>query len=406
MDQICNPDCCTGCSACLNICPASAIQMAEDRLGALHPSIDPSKCIDCKACAKICPVNKVPVFRNPLACYAAYVGKRRDPDRRLCASGGVATAFSRYVIREKQGVVYGTRWDAAFNLVVCRVEHEEELELLKGSKYVQSDIGLSYRAVRDDLLKGRTVLFVGTPCQVAGLQNFLRKPFDNLITVDLICHGVSPMSYFRDEVKYLKAKRSFARITDIRFRGNDRQNFRLSFWNGNRLLYSRSAYSQPYFSGFLKAVSLRENCYRCAYAQPARISDLTVGDFIGLGKDEPFSKPWSVCGNTSVVIVNTEKARLFYEQVKESVLGFVSEERSYSEAVKYGPSLRAPFSHHPLTARFRELYVEKGWAKAIRAVLWKSVLSNKVHILFSYSWRVPRKVCRVIRGIIKGMACR
>ena len=185
MQQICNPDNCTGCSACLNVCPVSAIRMEEDRLGSPHPVVDSAKCIDCKACEKICPVNTAPVFRKPLACYAAYVGKRTDPDRRLCASGGVATAFSRYVIREKRGVVYGTRWDEAFNPVVCRVECEEELECLKGSKYVQSEVGLSFRAVRDDLKEGRTVLFVGTPCQVAGLQNFLKKALDkfNVISV-------------------------------------------------------------------------------------------------------------------------------------------------------------------------------------------------------------------------------
>ena len=398
MHQICNPDNCTGCSACLNVCPVSAIRMEEDRLGSPHPVVDSAKCIDCKACEKICPVNTAPVFRKPLACYAAYVGKRTDPDRRLCASGGVATAFSRYVIREKRGVVYGTRWDESFNPVVCRVECEEELECLKGSKYVQSEVGLSFRTVRDDLKNGRTVLFVGTPCQVAGLQNYLKKPFGNLITVDLICHGVSPASYLRDELEYLKAKRSFAGITDIRYRGNDRQNFRLSVWRDNKLLYSREAYSQPYFSGFLKAVSLRENCYRCAYAQPARISDLTVGDFIGLGKDRPFPEGWAVRGNTSVVIVNTEKAKAFYGQVQSFMPGFVSVEREYAEAVKYGPSLRAPFPHHPLTERFRCLYVQEGWAKAIRAVLWKSILWNRVRIPLSYSWRIPKKLYRIVKG--------
>ena len=402
MEQICNPDCCTGCSACLNICSSDAIHMEEDCLGVEHPVIDPAKCIDCGACAKVCPVHAVPSFRHPLSCYAAYVGNRLTPDRRLCASGGIATAFSRYVIKERGGVVYGTRWDNDFNPLIVRVDKLEDLEFLKGSKYVQSIVGLSYRQIRSDLKSGRDVLFIGTPCQVAGLCNFLRRPYENLWTVDLICHGVSPTSYFRDEMEYLKAKRSFARITDIRYRGNDRQNFRLSVWNDNKLLYSRQCYSQPYFSGFLKAISLRENCYSCAYAQPARISDLTIGDFIGLGKDTPFSFPWRERGNASVVIVNTERAIDFYKSVQVSVPELVSIEREYSEAVKYGPSLRAPFPHHPLTVRFRSLYLEKGWAKAIRSVLWKSILVNRVRTsALSYLWRIPRKAYRMVMGGIR-----
>lgn len=396
MEQICDRNHCTGCLACMNICPVQAITVVEDGLGVSYPQINSEKCIDCKACEKVCPANSLPLFKYPTACYAAHVGKRKDPGRKICASGGVATALSAYWIEQKEGVVYGTRWNKDFMPEVCRVDRMEDLNCLKGSKYIQSNIGFSYQSVKEDLKQNIPVLFVGTPCQVAGLKNYLKKEYENLLLVDLICHGVSPVSYWRDEWNYLKSKHRFTGITDIRFRGNDRQNYRLSVWRKDQMLWGSSAYSQPYFSGFLKAVSLRENCYHCAYAQPARISDLTIGDFIGLGRDIPYPYTYSEVGNRSVVIVNTELGESFYEKVSTSISQFVSVKRDYQEAVKYGPSLRAPFPHHSLTDKFRSVYVSEGWVKAIRKTLGWSCFQNKWQIRMSYLWRVPCKICRII----------
>ena len=165
------------------------------------------------------------------------------------------------------------------------------------------------------------MLFIGTPCQIAGLKSFLRKEYQNLITVDLICHGVCPTRYFTEEVDYLSNKFKLKDISDARFRGNDGNNFRLTLWNkARRKLFPRDNYrekllrlsesQQFYIWGFLLGVTLRENCYACKYARPERISDITIGDFIGLGKEVPFDYPKA---NVSSVTINTEKGNAFYE---------------------------------------------------------------------------------------------
>lgn len=203
--------------------------------------------------------------------------------------------MSEYVIKHG-GVVFGSRYDSELTPIMTYTEKIDELERFKGSRYVQSLVGNdTYKDVRIFLRSGRLVLFIGTPCQIAGLKTFLRKDYDNLITVDLICHGVCPTKYFKEEVAYLTEKYNLNGVADIRFRGNDGNNFRLTLWNKDRRkLFPRDNYrekilrldeaQQYYIKGFLLGISMRENCYSCNYSRPERVSDITIGDFIGLGK--------------------------------------------------------------------------------------------------------------------------
>lgn len=397
--QICPPDKCTGCYACVNACHFKCISMQENEYGELHPVVDETHCTHCNLCQKSCPNNNVDLeFNYPPLCYASWITDAQK--RKICASGGIGTILSEFVIRQKKGVVFGSRYDERFTPIITYTEQLDELEYFKGSRYVQSIVGNeTLLKVKDFLKSGRFVLFIGTPCQIAGLKSFLRKDYDNLITVDLICHGVCPTKYFKEEVAYISKKKRIKNLVDVRFRGNDRKNYCLSFWTGkrtgnSRCVYNKSAYIQYYFAGFLLGVSLRENCYQCHYARPERISDITIGDFIGLGAKIPFNYPK---GNVSSVTLNTNKGICFYEEVAQNTSDLMNVQREYSERLEYKPSLVEPFHRHELNPLFREQVLKIGYLKAIRRTLKMFVWSQRMRktLIYRITWKII-KVGRMI----------
>lgn len=387
--EICPKDKCTGCYACVNACARGCISMKEDELGCVHPVVDEEKCVHCNLCSISCPNNVLMNFSYPIKCYASWI---KDKDKRkICASGGIGTIMSEYVINQG-GVVFGSRYDENLTPIMTYTESLEELERFKGSRYVQSLVGENtYKQAKDFLRAGRMVMFVGTPCQIAGLKTFLRKEYENLITVDLICHGVCPTSYLKNEILYLSEKYKLTDISDIRFRGNDGNNYR------EKLLRLDEA-QQYYIKGFLLGVSMRENCYSCNYARPERISDITIGDFIGLGKDKPFNYPKA---NVSSVTINSSRGNSFYEEVSKSMDSLVNIERDYQERLQYKPSLVHPFERHPLNAKFVELYRQHGYLFAIHETLGATLRNNliKTYLLYwTYSYRIPRKLIKIMLG--------
>lgn len=248
--EICKTELCSGCGVCRAVCPQQCIDMREDGYGVVYPSIDHSRCVKCNQCLKICPSNSAPSFSYPRLCYAAWMD---DASKRLlCASGGVGTCIAEFVVKEKNGVVFGTAYDVDMVPRVVAVERMEDIERLKGSKYVQSVVGNEmYSQIKAMLDMGRFVAFIGTPCQVAAVRRFLNKSYENFISVDLICHGVSPLSYFQGELKRIKAKVGDVDIATIRFRGNDEYNYKLSAWSPDGCRYVVDWNDSCYFAGFL-----------------------------------------------------------------------------------------------------------------------------------------------------------
>ena len=385
--EICPHNECTGCYACVSACKHDCIKMEEDELGAIHPYVDDDKCVNCGACRKVCPNNAPLDFKYPTACYASWITDKEK--RRICASGGIGTTMSEYVIRNG-GVVFGSQYNESLVPIMTYTEHLEELEYFKGSRYVQSKVGNdTFIQVKKFLLDNRQVLFIGTPCQIAGLKSFLRKDYPNLITVDLICHGVCPTKYFTEEIDYLSRKYKLENIADARFRGNDGNNYR-------EKLLRLSESQQFYIWGFLLGVTLRENCYSCKYARPERISDITIGDFIGLGEQVPFEYPK---GNVSSVTINTKKGDVFYKFVSESSKTLKNVERNYEERLEYKPSLVEPFHRHPLSAKFVEEYKKEGYVMAIRQTLNGFLLKRQIKLYlnyWTYTYRVPRKLYKTL----------
>lgn len=363
---ICPEDICTGCCGCMNACSVNAITMRENQYGEYVPIIDENICINCGKCVKICPNNTKVEQNKPIKTYAAWVDdSKKSP---LCASGGIASLFSEFVINNG-GVVYGTAFDDNLVPKCTRIDNLDGLELLKGSKYVQSYVGSTYADVKKDLNNGVLVLFISTPCQVAGLLNFLHKHYDHLITVDLVCHGVPPTKYFLEEISFLQKDNKLDRITNCRFRGKG-SDFRFTLWEKEKNLYDVDCYCQPYYYGFLKGLTLRSACSMCTYANPNRVADITLGDFIGLGDKSPFNH---TVDYVSLVLLNNSKSVALWKKVSSNnMVNF--EERDFDEAYNGGISLRRPIERHKKRDKFQDAYTQYGFSAAIR-----KVMKNKFH---------------------------
>ena len=271
---------CCGCGACRASCPKGAIAMLPDEEGFLQPVVDAAKCVQCGKCEAVCPVLHPGKPRKPLAVYAA---KAKDDELRWgSASGGVFTVLARDVLK-RGGVVFG----AGFERPTWRVIHkaaanERELDDLRGSKYVQSDTGDTFKEAKFYLDAGREVLYSGCPCQIAGLKNFLGKDYSNLLTVDLICHGVpSPLAWR----KYLECREKDvgAKITRILARrccGWREFAISLEFANSGEIAYSKSWEGDNYIRGYFAYWFLRKCCHKCQFRLSDRFADITIGDYM------------------------------------------------------------------------------------------------------------------------------
>lgn len=378
MREICPKELCVGCLSCVNSCTHQAIEFEKDVCGFRYPIIDQEKCVDCGLCGFVCPVNHPPEKYFPKECYAVTVKSERELFS--CASGGAATAIARHVLNTG-GVVYGCSGMDIRHVRHVRISRMEELDLLKGSKYVQSDLGLTFKQIRGDLKVGKEVLFVGTPCQVGGLKTYLRKDYDNLITADLVCHGVPSQQLLNDNIDHYRKKGVDLQEDSIRFRtkmSSQTQSFKIEYgwfflknqpYSGSPS--KKAYYRDPYMFGFIQGLFFRASCYKCPYAYAVRVGDFTLSDFWGLGKDARMELGKGV----SAVFINTEKARALFEVMKEEV---AYEPREVQEAIVGNGQLQRPSSRHPQYDLFRRLYPRYGLAKAVDMCLRKDLV--KIHL--------------------------
>lgn len=350
--EICSQEKCTGCFACMNICPKDAITKGVDEYSKTIPLINREKCIECGLCVKVCPANHLVKFQEPKSCYAAWA--KEDSERKGASSGGIAAAFSRAVINER-GVVYGAAFDDDLKLVHTAAQSEGEIQKFKGSKYVQSYVGFSFRQVKENLKKEKKVLFIGTPCQIAGLKFYLGKEYENLITIDIICHGTPPMKYLEEYLSVVDPQKKAKNLT---FRGE--KDFCFTLYDEQKAFYCVNSDSDFYFHTFLKGLTYRDNCYTCEWAKSKRCSDITIGDFWGLNRT---SLKEFYDGKISVILINTLSGEHFWEDHKEE---FYYEQREVEEAVNGNAQLRKPSVCHPDREIFLKEYKEKGFFKAVK----------------------------------------
>lgn len=329
---ICDYSACTGCAACINICPSNAVHMISDECGYKYPKINLKQCTDCSLCEKTCPV------LHPVSLYKAehsYAVAAIDENlRKSCSSGGMASIISQKIL-EQDGIVYGCAQISYCDIRHIRVNSSSQLPLLKGSKYVQSEINTIYRNVKEDLNSGCAVLFSGTPCQIAGLKNYLRKDYENLYTLDLICHGVPSQQMLIDDIDLQMSSQTKEMDSRVLFRWKTQYGiqFGIQFGEGKKICLPHD----PYILAFFTGLSFRENCHSCPYSQVARVGDITVGDFWGLGAQS--HTQFKIKDGVSLVLVNTEKGLKLWQ----NILPYVKfEQHSLTEAINGNGNLHSP----------------------------------------------------------------
>lgn len=338
-------DNCCGCSACENICPQKCINLTENKDGFYYPQIMKADCINCGLCAETCPVNAVDnknktQKQSDIVAYAAYADD--DKLRSKSTSGGIFSLLAEQIIKS-DGVVFG----AAFSSDRKSVRHiaatnNEELSALRASKYLQSLIGNAYTEAKQYLSTGKKVLFSGTPCQIAGLKRFLHKDYDKLLCVDIICHGVpSPKAwkaYIKDcEKKYQK------NIKDACFvdKSSGWHNRSIAINFGDDSVYKKLQKDNPYMKAFINDICLRNSCSDCRFKSSNRDSDITLGDFWGVGN---FCPQMDDNKGTSLVILNTQKGKDALEGIKADIscrqidfIDAVSGNPAYSQSYPANP---------------------------------------------------------------------
>lgn len=324
---------CTGCRACEQLCAKKAIRMVADKEGFLTATIDRNLCVDCGLCAKRCPQNRKDLLHEkPLATWAVRLKDKATLFR--SASGGAFAGLAAFVISQC-GAVFGVKYDKKMRVVHVKVETWEELQPLLSSKYVQSDTGKTFAEVRRLLNEGRLILYSGTGCQIAALRSFLGKDYDNLMLLDLICHGVPSPLLFSRYLEFLRKKHG-ANIDEYDFRD------KCGGWGlGYRYRYKDrdkygTALSDPYYAYFLQGYTYRECCYRCHYTHTERSADITIADYWGIEKYHP---DFYNTKGVSLMLVNTRKGMRFWSQVE---CDFVCQESKLEYAVEGNQNLKSP----------------------------------------------------------------
>lgn len=383
MIEIKNKEDCCGCYACYNICPKQCITMKIDDEGFWYPDIDKNKCINCNLCEKVCPIIN-PVKRADSK-KIAYAGMNKDEQIKIkSSSGGIFSILAEYIIKNN-GVVYGAGFDEDFNIKHKRILYNTDLDLLRGSKYVQSSIGDIYKQVKNDLESNMLVLFTGTPCQVEGLRSYLKKEYANLITMDFICHGVpSPLVWkkYLEEIKKSKQEN----IKNIYFRNKDIgwKVFSLKIIFDEKI-YSNNLNNDLFMKGFLQDVYLRPSCYSCKFKKINRISDITVADFWGI---ENILPKMDDDKGTSLIVVHSEKGKQLFDKLSEKM---ILNEVDLNEAIKYNPSMISSVKYNEKRNSF---FAELNSGKILTDLIRK-------YTKISFEKQAKNKIKSIIKRLIR-----
>ncbi len=383
---------CCGCEACRQVCPQGCIRLERDEEGFGYPIVDADRCIECHKCERVCPFMKLDASREPQTIYAACATD--EGLRKASSSGGLFTLLAEETLRGG-GVVFGARFEETWGVCHDYTETVEGLAPFRGSKYLQSRIGESYRQAEQFLKEGRPVLFTGTPCQIKGLVHYLGRTYENLTTVDVVCHGVpSPMVWQR----YLTTLRAGqGEITGISFRNKS-----LSGWRrydfvaqstgggGVRQFYGDNIYMR----GFLHDLYLRPSCYACMAKGGRSQSDLTLGDYWGVERTCPdLDRALDEDKGTSVVMIHSERGRRLLEG-----LPCRYQETNYASALAGNPAIEHTATEPPkrqlffaqLDAEPLEQLIARLTTIPLHKRLWRQ-LHHQAH-------RVKMRLRRLARG--------
>ena len=299
---------CTGCSACYSICPNNCIQMKPDNEGFLYPEIDTKRCIHCNVCTEICPALNKREYPSAFA-----VINNDEHIRNKSTSGGIFSILAEAII-EQNGVVFGAKFDNDFVVVHGSVDTVEGIGVFRGSKYVQSVIGETFKECKNNLDNGKKVLFSGTPCQIGGLKAYLQKEYEKLLCVDLICMSVPSPKVWKKYVEY-KTKTSGSRPKTIAFRYKNPNwrpsSMRIEFENNT--VYTAASNKDYYLQIFYSEICTRKSCFHCNFRTLKRQSDITIADFWGI---EQICPEMYDNKGTSLVLLNSSKGHELFQKIK------------------------------------------------------------------------------------------
>jgi coenzyme F420-reducing hydrogenase beta subunit len=378
---------CVGCGSCALICPQNCIKMFPDQEGFLYPELDATQCISCGLCRTHCPITNEVCNTEPLYCYGFI---HKDEDVLMdSSSGGAFTAFAEYVL-ENRGHIYGTSFNEKTEAKTVVIKNSGELQLLRGSKYVQSDTNGQYENIKADLESDIIVLYCSTPCQVAGLKAYLNKDYSNLLTLDLFCHGTPSPLLFKKYIEWLTRNQK-GNISSYKFRKKE-------FGWGTQGSYNISMTERkiistydPYYYSFLVGKTYRISCYECKYASPQRAGDISIGDFWGIEKTHP-EVPTNK--GVSAILINNEKGAQIFNRIKES--GFVFQTNFYDIANNNSQLL------HPVKKAPQRDCIYKSLNAMSFDRLAKKFLFYEHPAITRIRPFVPKMLKRIIKKLIKG----
>ena len=388
MIQLCDKNKCCGCSSCKQACPKQCITMVHDVDGILYPRIDTTKCINCKVCVKACSVLNKKESRFPYYTIAAF--NKNNNIRKESSSGGIFTLVAEKIINEG-GVVFGARFNNNWDVIHDYTDNIENLQWFRGSKYVQSCIGNCYSIAKTFLDKNKKVLFTGTPCQISGLRQYLGKEYDNLICMDVICHGVPNQlvwqDYLREHKQILGNK--YISYRDISFRNKDNGwkgfNIRMLYvqngYNVSDKVYSHSEpfYNNTYMTAFLNNLSLIPSCFSCHAKCGKSGSDITIGDFWGV---DEILQEFDDDKGCSIVLCYTEKGNKMIESLKMQC-----KEVLYSEILKHNMCIEQSVERPLYWGLFYKLWIILGFHKALKIIRTRNLvirIVRRTYILLAY----------------------
>ncbi len=375
---------CCGCRACEQKCPQKCISMVEKN-GFFYPSIDAKRCINCKLCEKVCQysqVNQKRLEKNSFPhVYAAW-----NKDAALVeksASGGMFFTAAKMVIGNG-GVVFGAKYNQEFSVEIDFAESIEECEAFRKSKYAFSNTKESYQKAAAFLEEGRQVLFSGTPCQISGLYSFLKKDYDNLLTIDLVCHGLDAPIFLQSFIQMMEEKYG-SKIISIDFRhkteGQHKPNLKIVFENG--AVYNSLFEASPYGVFFGSNVFLMPSCTSCQYANTNRAGDLTIGDYWKIF--ETYPKAFHTEG-TSLVLVNTEKGKNFFSKIQNQLEFF---ETDLDTALKGNPTLSYPSRKNPFSRHVLASLKKKGFQRTYKNYVY---FYSKLFLIYRLFRKIKNKL--------------
>lgn len=375
---------CTGCGACVQRCPKQCISWTTKEFDFRYPRIDEETCINCGLCEKVCPIDKE--LKAPTAQKAYAAVHKESSVLEKSTSGGAFTALADTIFSQG-GVVYGAAMLNDMQVEHIRTENRSAFAELRSSKYLQSDTGTTYQMVEQDLKQGRVVLYSGTPCQIDGLKCFLRKEYENLYTVDIVCHGVGSQAYFDKYMEF--AKERYGKIKALRFRSKE-----YAGWSCGGVVVVGTSNSEKkipyrdfdnyYYSYFLSGDIYRKCCYSCKYANTKRVGDFSLGDYWGV---EALNLPLQTENGCSLLLVNNDRAK----KLLETVVDLDKVETTIEQATHCNKQLNEP-SRLPESRQKRiEEYVSMNGQQIQKVYLRthrRTVIKGKLKALMPYKLKI------------------